>query len=110
MSHKIGLQMMVVVLIGLFAVGLLALLNPGVARLPSLPEAPALGPSKARAASVEGFDAEKAADISAARWLAMAKGYERLGLLNEKMDAGDVSAFRWRAMAEGYKRLGLLNE
>jgi len=50
-----------------------------------------------------------AGDVMAFRWLAMARGYERLGMLNTTMDAGDVMAFRWLAMARGYERLGMLN-
>ena len=66
------------------------------------------------AASAE-FDYQAAADLSAYRWVEMAKGYERLGLLNEKaaltaLDAGDISAYRWLEMAKGYERLGLLND
>ena len=54
------------------------------------------------------FDYELAADHSAYRWIAIGRGYERLGLLNHTLDAGDVSAFRWLAMARGYERLGML--
>jgi len=50
-----------------------------------------------------------AGDVKAFRWLAMAQGYERLGMLNTTMDAGDVMAFRWLAIAQGYEHLGMLN-
>jgi len=50
-----------------------------------------------------------AGDVKAVRWEAIGRGYERLGLLNNRMDAGDVKAFRWEAVARGYERLGLLN-
>jgi hypothetical protein len=49
-------------------------------------------------------------DVNAFRWNAIARGYEKLGLLNDNMDSGDVKAFRWNAIARGYERLGLLND
>ena len=55
------------------------------------------------------FDYEQAADVLAYRWIAMARAYEKAGLLNRKIDAGDLMAYRWNAMAQGYKRQGLLN-
>ena len=39
----------------------------------------------------------------------MAKGYERLGMLNYHDNPDDLSAYRWQAMAEAYEKMGLLN-
>jgi hypothetical protein len=55
------------------------------------------------------FDYEQAAEVKAFRWNAIARGYEKLGLLNTNMDPGDVKAFRWNAIARGYEKLGMLN-
>jgi len=100
-------------------------------------QAKAMEPQNARNNQSVDFDYEKAADIQAARWvamarfyeengllnyhsnpddlsayrwLAMAKVYEQHGLLNDKMDPGDIMAFRWLAMARTYEKLGLLNQ
>lgn len=67
-------------------------------------------PETAAVEAVAAFDYEAAAEVSAYRWLAMAKAYERMGLLNDEMDPGEVSAFRWEAMARAYERMGLLND
>ena len=48
-------------------------------------------------------------DLSAYRWIETAKGYERLGMLNDGISASDLSVYRWEAMARGYERLGMLN-
>lgn len=60
------------------------------------------------AVDVEAFDYERAADISALRWQAMAEAYERAGLLNDRIEPGDASAYRWQAMARAYEQAGLL--
>jgi len=57
------------------------------------------------------FDTKQAADNKAYRWLAMARWYERHGLLTrgeDKMDVGDIDAYRWLAMARWYEHHGLL--
>jgi hypothetical protein len=56
------------------------------------------------------FDFDQAADNMAYRWVAMGRAYERMGLLNDGMDAGDITAFRWEAMGRAYERMGLLND
>jgi hypothetical protein len=48
-------------------------------------------------------------DLLAYRWLAKAKGYEKLGLLNDEMVAEDLVAYRWNAMAQAYEKNGQLN-
>jgi hypothetical protein len=48
-------------------------------------------------------------ELSAYRWTAMAKAYERMGLLNDNSTPGDLDAYRWTAMAKAYERFGLLN-
>lgn len=59
------------------------------------------------------FDYEQAAEISAMRWLAMAKFYEAQGLLTrddfDYEEAADLMAYRWQAMAQAYQRMGSLN-
>jgi hypothetical protein len=55
------------------------------------------------------FDYEQAAENMAYRWTAMARAYERHGLLNTETDPADIVAFRWTAMAKAYERNGLLN-
>jgi len=39
----------------------------------------------------------------------MAKTFEQNGLLNDKLDPGDETGFRWVAMARFYEKMGLLN-
>ena len=56
------------------------------------------------------FDYEAAADQTAFRWQAMARFYERNGLLNSRTDPDDALTFRWKAMAEFYRDNGLLKE
>lgn len=62
----------------------------------------------------QAFDYEQAADVSAARWQAMARFYEQAGLLTKDnfdyAQAAENMAIRWVAMAEAYERMGLLNE
>ena len=38
------------------------------------------------------------------------KAYEKLGLLNYHNNPDDLCAYRWMELAQGYQRLGLLNE
>jgi hypothetical protein len=58
------------------------------------------------------FDYERAADIAAYRWLAMAHWYDEQGLSTratfDYAAAGDLMAYRWLAMAAAYERDGLL--
>ena len=56
------------------------------------------------------FDYEAAADNSAFRWLAMARFYERHGMLNQHTDPDDALTFRWLAMARFYESHGMLNQ
>jgi hypothetical protein len=67
-------------------------------------------PNLASATGSNNFDYEKAADVHAARWVAMAHGYEQMGLLNFDYErSADIEAARWTAMAHGYEQMGLLN-
>lgn len=62
------------------------------------------------AAGSDSFDYERAADIHAARWVAMAEGYERMGMLNfDYEQAANNQAARWVAMGKAYERMGMLN-
>jgi hypothetical protein len=57
------------------------------------------------------FDYNRATAAHAARWVAMSKAYERMGLLNFDYDAAaEAQASRWNAMADFYARHDLLNE
>jgi len=49
-------------------------------------------PEFVAAGSIDGFDYEQAADQMAFRWEAIAKGYEKLSMLNTSSDPGDASA------------------
>jgi putative heme degradation protein len=57
-------------------------------------------------------DAVDAADLSAARWQAMAEFYEEQGMLTrdnfDYEQAAENSAARWQAMAEFYEEQGML--
>jgi hypothetical protein len=89
--------------------GWLVLQSPAVVLPAAAPRA-----QQSSAASAEIVSTEAAADISAARWLAMARFYEENGLLTrDPFDyerAADISAARWLAMGKAYERMGLLNE
>ena len=62
------------------------------------------------AADTDNFDYEWAADVHAARWVAMVEGYARMGLLNfDYEQAADNQAARWVAMGKAYERMGMLN-
>lgn len=66
-------------------------------------------PNLARATGSDNFDYEKAADVHTARWVAMAHGYEQMGLLNfDYEQAADNQAARWIAMAKAYEHMGML--
>ena len=58
------------------------------------------------------FDAAEAADLSAARWLAMARFYEMNGMLTrdpfDYEEASKNQAARWQAMARYYETNGKL--
>lgn len=107
MNQKVSLQQMIPLLFVLLLLGGVSLLARSLNNLPAI----RMGlESSSDQAAVEAFDYERAADISAMRWQAMAAAYERAGLLNDRMDAGDVSAARWQAMGEAYEKAGLLND
>ncbi|HEX6384699.1 MAG TPA: hypothetical protein VF177_08525 [Anaerolineae bacterium] len=55
------------------------------------------------------FDYEQAAEVSAARWQAMAGFYQANDMLNfDTEQAAEVSAARWQALARFYEQAGLL--
>ena len=112
MNERVRLQQIfpvLLVLVFLVAIGLLSqqILNPPVVQLSS-----ELSQIPARFISEEAFDAERAADLSAARWQAMGEFYEKNGMLTrDNFDyekAADLSAARWQAMAKYYADQGLL--
>lgn len=109
MNQRMTLQQMFPILLALLlvAVGIVAL---NLDNAPAIQLGSDLLSDQAAVVNVEAFDYERAADISAMRWQAMAAAYERAGLLNDRMDAGDVSAARWQAMGEAYEKAGLLND
>lgn len=63
--------------------------------------------------SIDAFGAAEAAELSAARWQAMAEFYEENGMLTrdsfDYVQAAELSAHRWQAMARFYEENGLLN-
>lgn len=107
MNQRMTLQQMFPLLLALLlvAVGIVAL---NLDNTPAIQLGSDLLSDQAAVVNVEAFDYERAADISAMRWQAMAEAYEKAGLLNERMDAGDVSATRWQAMGRFYEEQGLL--
>lgn len=66
-------------------------------------------PAKSVSEADTEFDYELAADQLAYRWIAMARAYEKMGMLNVKVDPDDAMAYRWTAMAKAYERMGMLN-
>lgn len=90
---------------------LLALLGVTLLILNNLP-APVFEGNWETSAGLEAFDYERAADISAQRWQAMAHYYEAQGLLTRDAfdyeQAAENSAYRWQAMARYYDEHGLL--
>lgn len=108
MNQKVSFQQMIPLLFVLLIVGTVALLIVNLNSAPAIQVAPVISDNQA-----ELFDYEQAANVSAQRWLAMAKFYEEEGLLTRStfdyQQAADVKAFRWQAMAKEYERLGLLN-
>jgi hypothetical protein len=59
--------------------------------------------------SKDAFVSKDPDDMMAYCWLAMARFYEKNGLLNDQMDHGDVMAYRWLALAQFYEKNGLLS-
>lgn len=112
MNQRVSLQHMFPILLALLllvAIGLLfqQVINPPVIQIVS-----ELLQSRTAASSAESFDAEQAADLSAARWQAMGEYYEKQGMLTrddfDYAGAADVSAARWQAMGKFYEGQGLL--
>jgi uncharacterized lipoprotein YajG len=81
MNQKVSLQQIVPILLALLLLGTLGLLSQSITVPPAIPAISELSGSRAGTSSVKAFDAEQAANISAARWLAMARFYEEQGLL-----------------------------
>lgn len=107
MNKSINLQQTAAMLLALLlvtATGILVLntLNPG-----SIQFSPSLPAGQVRTEEVVGFDYDKAADLSAYRWQAMAQYYKDHGLLTrddfDYVKAANLLAYRWRAMARFYQ-------
>ena len=100
-------------LFALLLASAIVLLYLTLRELPEVQTAPELASNQTSVAHAETIDNEKAADISAMRWQAMARFYEEQGLLTrdpfDYEQAAEQTAFRWQAMAEAYQRHGLLN-
>ena len=103
---------MIPLLLALLLLGVLGLLVLRFSNTPAIQPALNLSRSQTSAANSDAFDYERAADISAIRWQAMANYYEEHGLLTrddfDYMQAADISAMRWQAMANYYEEHGLL--
>ena len=84
MNQKISLQQVIPVLLVLLLIGAVGLLSQRGINPPAIQVISELTSSRAGTTSEKVFDSEQAADLSAARWQAMAKFYEKHGLLNEK--------------------------
>jgi hypothetical protein len=112
MNTRIQLQQMVAMAIALFLVTVIGivLLNTGV--LPTIQLPDGLWNGRSMAANVASSDYTTAADVSAYRWQAMARFYEKNGLLTRDAfnyeQAADNMAARWVAMAKFYEKNGLL--
>jgi hypothetical protein len=104
---QIGPVIVVVLLIA--ALGALFVSRGTPVPLASLPAA-----RTADQPSAAAFDAAEAAELSAARWLAMARFYEEHDLLTRDLfdyeQAAADQAARWQAMARFYEINGLLND
>lgn len=114
MNLRANLRQMTPLLFALFLVSVIALLFLNLRELPEVQMVPELARNQVSVANPEAVDNEKAADISAMRWQAMARFYEEQGLLTrdpfDYEQAADQTAFRWLAMARAYERAGLLND
>lgn len=113
MNQKVNLQQVAPLLIVvLLFVALLALLVPAVGRGTPVSIAPPPPAKTADLSSVDAFNAAEAADISAARWQAMARFYEEKGLLTRSpfdyKQAAVNQAARWQAMGRFYEEQGML--
>ena len=112
MNLRTNLRQMTPLLFVLLA-SAIALLFLNLRDSPEIPTVPELASNQDSVANAEAVDKEKAADISAMRWQAMARFYEKQSLLTrdpfDYEQAADQLAFRWQAMAEAYQRHGLLN-
>jgi len=107
MNKNLNLQQTAAILLALVlvtAIGILVLntINPG-----DIQFSPSLPVGQVRSVDVSGFDYERAADLSAYRWQAMAQFYKDHGLLTrddfDYVKSANVLAYRWRAMAQFYK-------
>lgn len=112
MNEKFSYEQTIPLVIGLLLVVAIALLTLNLGDLPAIRLAPALSDNLSAAASDEVFDYERAADISAMRWQAMASFYDAQGLLTrddfDYEQAAENSAYRWQAMAHFYQAQDLL--
>ena len=111
MNLRASFRQMTSLLFALILMSAIALLFLYLGDQPTIQIAPELASNQASVANAEVN--EKAADISAMRWQAMARFYQGQGLLTRDPfdygQAADQVAFRWQAMAEAYQRHGLLN-
>ncbi|MFN2134489.1 MAG: nuclear transport factor 2 family protein [Candidatus Promineifilaceae bacterium] len=113
MNHRFDLrQLFVPFLVTLLLLGAVTLLvmHGGRTAAIQLPSLTAIDRSKEEPVDLAGQ--ERAADISAFRWQAMAKFYEKNGMLTrdnfDYEQAADNLAYRWQAMARFYEKNGML--
>jgi hypothetical protein len=114
MNQRVNSQQIVPLLFVVFLVAVLGILVAVVSNGTPVSVAP-LPPAKmADQTSAAAFNAAEAADLSAARWQAMAKFYEENGMLTrdpfDYQQAAELSEYRWEAMARFYEENGLLND
>ncbi len=111
MNPKVTFHQVIPFVFLLLFVGIVAMFVLNLSNLQTIQAIPNVSNNQIAA---DAFDYEQAADVSAQRWLAMAKFYEAEGLLTrEDFDyeqAADVMAYRWQAMGRAYERMGMLNE
>lgn len=112
MNQKVNLQQIVPLLFVVLLLAALGLLVPVVGRGTPVSVAPMPSARTADQTSAAAFNAAEAADLSAARWQAMAKFYEEKGMLTrdpfDYEQAAENQAARWQAMARFYEDQGML--
>lgn len=112
MNQRMSVQQIIPLLIALVAVAVFALVAPHIIQPPAVGIASVFAPERAVETDVEAVDSAHAADLSAARWQAMARYYEAQGLLTrdpfDYEQAAENQAARWLAMGQFYKDRGLL--
>jgi hypothetical protein len=112
MKTRNQFQQMAVMTIALLLAALIGIVLLNTGALPTIHFSNTLWAGRNQATHVVPFDYAKAADVSAYRWVAMAKFYEKNGLLTRDTfdyeQAADNVAARWVAMAEFYEKNGLL--